>query len=959
MRLALVVLLIAINLGQILTVTIDWNFDRESNEQSYKIVCYYTNWAQYRPKPGSYFPEDVDPRLCSHVIFSFGKINDQSELEAFEWNDESTEWAPGMYKRTIDLKKKNKDLKVLIAVGGWNHGSLPFSNMVSDESKRKKFVAKTVEFLKRIGFDGLDLDWEYPANRDSEDRPDDRIYFTLLCKELNAAFKPHNLILTAAVAAGEKYINSAYELTEIHKYLDFINIMAYDLHGAWDNTTGHNAPLYAHEFDRDKTLNVDYAVKLWMAHIPAEKLVLGLSAYGRSFKLKEGFESCPLTDTPVSGAGSDGKFSREAGFLTYYETCEKIFKNNWKYIWNDQQKVPYAYSNEITTSSAAPIEWVGFDDVLSIEEKLKYILAKKLGGGMIWSLDMDDFTGTYCNQGKYPILTTINYYLNPKLKLKKPDAKAIWSVNKKPVDMTGTTSSNNEPVFERSLIITDSDSKLSSAGFFSSNNVFGVIQNNVLQVYKFCQCKNGTHKIESGDKFSFTVDCNFKRVFSKNDEIKEKATKIPDTSTITKQNDNDTEKKKNSIWSIFGINSASTQVPTSSLITTYMYPHNDNDLEIHENAKEFKIVCYLSSMFKTRNSLGVLKREDLDSVVNSCTHFIFSNAKICTETYDKLVTVNNYDIELYKLVTDIKIINPKIKVLLSVGSYRDGTMPFMRMMESVINRKNFIRNTVIFLRKYNFDGLELNWNLRNIDSASYYFKNNVPRMKAQFSKLSSLLCDSFKPFKLILAAMVSGLNEIAQDSYEFNQLAKLYDFVTIYNYDFYEIPLKMKYSDHQNPLYAPTNHLSVHSTVDFWKKNGFPSEKLLLGVESYARSFTLYKQRSHDLGSTIFKEGNPGVFTSTPGILSYFEVCDYLYNKNWRRTWLNEQMVPMASNLDDQIVFYEDSESVTHKSIYVKSNNLAGISLFSLDNDDFTGYFCMEGKFPLLQTIKENLDNSI
>ena len=101
---------------------------------------------------------------------------------------------------------------------------------------------------------------------------------------------------------------------------------------------------------------------------------------------------------------------------------------------------------------------------------------------------------------------------------------------------------------------------------------------------------------------------------------------------------------------------------------------------------------------------------------------------------------------------------------------------------------------------------------------------------------------------------------------------RLYDFVTIYNYDFYEIPLKMKYSDHQNPLYAPTNHLSVHSTVDFWKKNGFPSEKLLLGVESYARSFTLYKQRSHDLGSTIFKEGNPGVFTSTPGILSYFEV---------------------------------------------------------------------------------------
>ena len=115
MRLALGLFLITLNLGFIFAASAD--FDR-GKDKSMKIVCYYTNWAQYRPKPGSYFPEDIDPHLCTHIIFAFGKINDQSELEAFEWNDESTDWAPGMYKRTIDLKKKNKDLKVLIAVGG-------------------------------------------------------------------------------------------------------------------------------------------------------------------------------------------------------------------------------------------------------------------------------------------------------------------------------------------------------------------------------------------------------------------------------------------------------------------------------------------------------------------------------------------------------------------------------------------------------------------------------------------------------------------------------------------------------------------------------------------------------------------------------------------------------------------------------------------------------------------------
>lgn len=77
-----------------------------------------------------------------------------------------------------------------------------------------------------------DLDWEYPANRDTEDRPDDKIYFTMLCKDLFAAFRQHGLLLTAAVAAGSKFIHSAYEIGEIHKYLSFINLMSY---GKWSN----------------------------------------------------------------------------------------------------------------------------------------------------------------------------------------------------------------------------------------------------------------------------------------------------------------------------------------------------------------------------------------------------------------------------------------------------------------------------------------------------------------------------------------------------------------------------------------------------------------------------------------------------------------------------------------------------------------------------------------------------
>lgn len=105
-------------------LSFNWSFrplkmgEDERSSKSYKIVCYYTNWAQYRPKPGSFFPDNVDPKLCTHIIFAFAKLNDLYELQSFEWNDESTPWSKGMYERIVDLKEANRDLKVLIAVGG-------------------------------------------------------------------------------------------------------------------------------------------------------------------------------------------------------------------------------------------------------------------------------------------------------------------------------------------------------------------------------------------------------------------------------------------------------------------------------------------------------------------------------------------------------------------------------------------------------------------------------------------------------------------------------------------------------------------------------------------------------------------------------------------------------------------------------------------------------------------------
>jgi len=81
-----------------------------------------------------------------------------SQLDAFEWNDKSSEWSKGMYERTVDLKKANPSLKVMLAVGGWNFGSGPFSDMVTDQALRQKFVSTSVDYLTLHKFDGLDLE---------------------------------------------------------------------------------------------------------------------------------------------------------------------------------------------------------------------------------------------------------------------------------------------------------------------------------------------------------------------------------------------------------------------------------------------------------------------------------------------------------------------------------------------------------------------------------------------------------------------------------------------------------------------------------------------------------------------------------------------------------------------------------------------------------------------------------
>jgi chitinase len=199
--------------------------------------------------------------------------------------------------------------------------------MAKDPVKRNKFVNSAVALLKEHDFDGLDVNWEYPSNRDG-DRRVDKANFILLLTQLKKAFEPHGFLLSSAVAPVKKTIDSAYDIKKLNELLDIINVMTYDYHGGWEDRLGHNAPLNKRPDEQNQLslrLNVNFTVNYYIEKgLDKKKMVMGMPFYGRAWTLQSA-DKVNLNDK-AKGLSPAGLISGEEGVLGYNEVSKIIQK---------------------------------------------------------------------------------------------------------------------------------------------------------------------------------------------------------------------------------------------------------------------------------------------------------------------------------------------------------------------------------------------------------------------------------------------------------------------------------------------------------------------------------------------------------------------------------------------------------------------------------------------------------
>ncbi|MGW4164065.1 chitinase C-terminal domain-containing protein [Streptomyces sp. NPDC004788] len=482
-----------------------------------RVIGYFTGWRTGKNGEPAYLASDIPWDKVTHINYAFGHVGSDNKLSVGADGPDNAAtgmtW-PGVagaemdpaypYKGHFNLlnkfKKSHPNVKTLISVGGWaetggyfddsgnrvNSGGFYAMATNADGSVNQAgidtFANSAVDFVRKYGFNGVDIDYEYPTTMKDAGNPLDWQLanarraglvqgYAALMKSLRekldragAADGRHYLLTVAAPSSG--YLLRGMETFQMQRYLDYVNIMSYDLHGAWNEYVGPNASLFDDGKDAELAaanvygssqygsigyLNTDWAYHYFRGSMPAGRINIGLPYYTRGHKNVQGgtdglwgkaaATTCPagsgLTKCGDGASGIDNLWHDKdtngqespAGSnpMWHAKNLEKGIVGDYvtKYGFPADTRLTGTYARKYDPTLVAPWLWnaekkvfLSTEDEQSVGAKADYVVDRGIGGTMVWELAGD--YGWNAAKGQYEMGSTLTSLMYDKFKAATP-----------------------------------------------------------------------------------------------------------------------------------------------------------------------------------------------------------------------------------------------------------------------------------------------------------------------------------------------------------------------------------------------------------------------------------------------------------------------------------------------------------------------------------------------------------